>query len=193
MNHTHPAEDDARSLWRGQDLPPLQPLPPQQLAEQASRLQGIVSRRNRREAVVAALMVPVFLFSAWIFPHWMTKLGALLVLAGTGVVMWQMVRRASARALPRDLASSLLDFHRRELARQRDALRSAWLWYVAPIVPGLVLLLCGRQIENGRWQPSVFIVTALTMLGVVLVNLYAARGLQRQIDKLDQLTQEDKP
>lgn len=188
----HPTEDDARSLWREQPLPPLQALPPHELAEQAKKLQGTVFRCNRLEVVVAAFVVPVFLFAAWVFPHWMTKVGALLTVAGTAVVMWQLHRRASARPLPPDLASSLLDFHRRELVRQRDALRSVWLWYVAPIVPGLVLLLCGRQIENGRWQPSTFVFTALGMVGVVLVNLYFARGLQRQIDKLDQLTRKDK-
>lgn len=191
MNNTHPAEDDARSLWLGQDLPPLLPLPSQALAEQATKLQGIVSRRNRRETLATALVVPTFLFFAWFFPHWLTKLGALLIVVGAGVTQWQMRRRASARPLPEAWAGSLLDFHRSELARQRDALRSVWLWYVAPSVPGMALFLCGRQIENGVWQPGVFVFVAAVLAGVVLLNLYAARGLQRQIDKLDQLTRED--
>lgn len=189
MNH-HPAEEDPRSLWRDQELPPLQPLPPQELAEKAAKLQGTVSRRNRRELIAAAVIAPVFLFYAWFFPHWLSKLGALLTVGGTGVVVWQLHRRASAQPLPQALATSLLAFHRGELARQRDALRSVWLWYVAPIVPGITLFLCGRQIENGRWEPWAFIIAALLMLGVVLLNRYAARRLQRDIDALDQLTEE---
>lgn len=183
-------DDEAGSLWRGQDLPPLQPLPPQALAEKAARLQGTVSRRNRRELIAAAIVVPVFLFHAWFFPHWLTKLGALLTVAGTAVVMWQLQRRASARPLPAALGGSLLQFHRGELVRQRDALRSVWRWYVAPIVPGMVLFLCGRQIEIGSWNPGTFICAALLMGVVVLLNLYAARKLQRQIDALDQLQEE---
>jgi len=189
----HLPEDDAPSLWRGQAVPPLQPLPPEQLAEQATKLQRSISRRNRRETVVAVLVAPVFLLYAWVFPHWLTKLGALLCVAGLGVLLWQLHRRASARPLPEALAGSLLGFHRSELARQRDALRAAWLWYVAPLVPGMTLFLCGRQIEIGVWQPGVFVFVALVTGGVVLLNLYAAHRLQRQIDKLDPLTREDNP
>ena len=192
MSNTHPAEENARHLWRGQDLPPLQPLPQQALAEQAGKLQGIVSRRNRRESIATVLLVPTFLFFAWFFPHWLTKLGALLIVAGGCFTQWQMRRRASARPLPEAWAGHLLHFHRSELVRQRDALRSVWLWYVAPSVPGMVLFLCGRSIENGVWQPWVFVCVALVLGGVVLLNHLAARGLQRQIDKLDQWTQEDK-
>lgn len=191
MSNTHPVEDDARHLWLGQDLPPLQPLPQQELTEQATKLQGIVSRRNRREGMATLLLVPTFLFFAWFFPHWLTKVGALLIVAGGCFTQWQMKRRASARPLPEAWAGPLLAFHRSELVRQRDALRSVWLWYVAPSVPGMVLFLCGRSIENGFWQPGVFVFVAAVLLGVVLLNLYAARGLQRQIDKLDQLTRED--
>ncbi|MDR7333141.1 hypothetical protein [Roseateles asaccharophilus] len=188
---THTAEDGARNLWRGQDLPALQPLQSQALAEQAEKLQGIVSRRNRRETLVAALLAPTFLFFAWFFPHWLTKLGALLIVAGGGFTQWQMRRRASARPLPEAWAGSLLAFHREELVRQRDALRSVWLWYVAPSVPGMALFLCGRQIENGFWQPWIFVFVAAVLGGVVLLNLHGARRLQRRIDKLDQLTRED--
>ncbi|RZJ13102.1 MAG: hypothetical protein EOP39_01915 [Rubrivivax sp.] len=186
----HPAEDDASSLWRGQELPPLLPMPPQQLAEQATKLQGTVSRRNRSEMIAAVVITPVFLFYAWFFPHWLTKLGALMTVAGTGVLAWQLHRRASARPLPQALAGSLLAFHRGELVRQRDALRSVWLWYVAPIMPGMTVFLCGRQIENGRWDPWPFAIAALLTVGVVALNRYAARRLQRDIDALDQLTEE---
>ena len=193
MSPTHPVGDDVRHLWREQALAPLQPLPQHELAEQAGKLQGIVARRNRREALATIILVPTFLFFAWLFPHWLTKLGALLIAAGGCFVQWQMKRRASARPLPEAWAGKLLAFHRGELVRQRDALRSVWLWYVAPTVPGMVLFLCGRSIENGAWQPGVFVFVAAVMVGIVLLNLYGARHLQRQIDKLDQLTREDKP
>lgn len=186
-------DDDARQLWREQDVAPLQPLPAEALASQAGTLQARVSRRNRREMIAAALGAAVFLFYAWVFPHWLTKLGALLTVVGAGIVVSQLQRRASARPLPAALGARLLDFHRGELARQRDALRSAWRWYVAPSVPGLVLFLCGRQVETGRWQPGVFAATAAVLAAVVWINRHAAGRLQREIDALDNLTREDTP
>lgn len=183
-------DEDARLLWREQAAPALQPLPADALAAQARRLQHTVGRRNRRETVAAVLVAVVFLGYAWFFPYWLTKLGALLNVAGVGVMLWLLHRRASAQPLPEALADSLLQFHRNALARQRDALRSAWRWYVAPLVPGLVLFLCGRQIENGQWQPWSFVLTALVMAGVVWINRRAAHQLQREIDALDELTKE---
>ncbi len=183
-------DDDARLLWREQAVPALQALPTDELAAQSRRLQRTVGRRNRRETIAAALVVVVFLAYAWIFPHWLTKLGALLTVAGTGVLLWQLRRRASAREQPEALAAKLLQFHRGELARQRDALRSVWRWYVAPLMPGLLLFLCGRQIENGHWQASPFVIVAAVMAGVVWINRRAAHRLQREIDTLDELTQE---
>lgn len=185
-----PVDPDAGSLWRAQAVPPLQPLSAEALAEQAVRLQGRVSRRNRRELLAATLVAPVFLFYAWFFPHWLTKLGALLVVAGAAWVAWQLMRRASARPLPQALAGRLLDFHRGELQRQRDALRTVWRWYLAPLLPGLLLFLCGRQIENGHWQPGPFVIVAAVMAGVVWINRRAARRLQREVDALDELAKE---
>lgn len=183
-------DQDARLLWREQTLPALQALPADELAAQSRRLQHTVGRRNRRETLAAGLVVVVFLAYAWIFPHWLTKLGALLTVAGAGVMLWQLRRRAPARPQPEALAENVLQFHRGELARQRDSLRAVWLWYVAPVVPGLLLFLGGRQIENGHWQPGVVVVVAGVMAGVVGINRRAASRLQREIDALDELTKE---
>lgn len=183
-------DDDARQLWREQAVPALQPLPADELATQSRQLRHKVGRRNRHETVAAVLVALVFLAYAWIFPHWLTKLGALLTVAGSAVVVWQLRRRASALPLPEALGASLLQFHRTELVRQRDALLSVWRWYVAPAVPGLLLFLCGRQIENGRWQPWPFIITVLVMAGVVWINRRAAQQLQREIEALDLLEKE---
>jgi hypothetical protein len=191
MNDAHPVEDQARHLWRGQDAAPLQPLPTQELARQAATLRRRVRRRNRREAIAAVLVAATFLGFAWVFPHWMTKLGALLVVAGAGVTQWQLHRRASARPAPQALAGELLCFLRNELVRQRDALRSVWLWYIAPSVPGITLFLCGRSVENGVWRPAVFAAVAAVLGGIVLLNHWGARQLQRRIDQLDQLTREE--
>ena len=80
-----------------------------------------------------------------------------------------------------------LEFLRSELVRQRDLLRSVWWWYLAPFVPGLLLILGGVALERpGRWgwlAPG--IVAAVTFVGIGLLNQRVARKLQRRIDDLD--------
>jgi hypothetical protein len=110
-------------------------------------------------------------------------------------IAWQMERRASNQALPPASGDqSWLQFQRSQLARQRDALRSVWLWYVAPFVPGVVVFRWGVETElplNGPfargWLANLLI--ALVFLGIAGLNRYAARKLQRRIDMLDQQTQ----
>jgi hypothetical protein len=111
-----------------------------------------------------------------------------LVVLGTLVVMWQLHRRAASRAVPKDFGASGLQFQRTELARQCDALRSVWLWYLAPLVPGFAVFMWGRQ---GRSAKPAYLLVDLTMLAVFAaiawINRWGAAKLQRQIDALDSL------
>src|SRR5215475_15030257 len=54
----------------------------------------------------------------------------------TLLMLYQLRKRASPRTLPADLGlTSCIEFHRRELRRQRDARESIWRWYIALFVP----------------------------------------------------------
>jgi hypothetical protein len=186
-------DEQTRLLWRAQPVPALQPLSAEALLAQAQRLQQRLRRRNRRELVAGALVALVFLVYAVVFPHWLSKLGALLTVAGVGYTLWQLQRRAAGVPSAAALGASVLQCHRAELVRQRDALQAVWRWYVAPLVPGLVLFLCGRQIENGRWHPGLFAICAVVLGLVVWLNRLAARRLQKRIDTLDNMATEDHP
>jgi hypothetical protein len=71
-------------------------------------------------------------------------------MAGTLCIVVQIYKRASPVTLPVDLAlTASLEFHRRELVRQRDLLRSVWRWYIGPIVPGLVVFYAGIKPQRG--------------------------------------------
>ncbi|MDI4634639.1 hypothetical protein J7U46_16385 [Pelomonas sp. V22] len=192
---------ELHQLWKGQPAEPLQALAAEELAQKAAAFHKRIARRNRSERLSAAIVVPVFLLYAWIFPYWVTKIGALLIVAGIFVLLWQLKRRAEAADPARALGLDLLAFHRAELVRQRDALRSVWLWYIGPLLPGLLLFLWGRQQELATpaaqaWHPWVNAITALVLLGIVLLNLWMARKLQRQIDEIDKVSepkQEENP
>jgi hypothetical protein len=90
--------------------------------------------------------------------------------------------------LPADLAfTASLGFHRRELVRQRDLLRSVWSWYLGPLIPGLVVFSVG--IMPHRVGAMVFCVSFfLVVFGLIVwVNHRAAVRLDRQIAELDNL------
>ncbi|PND38705.1 hypothetical protein C1O66_15020 [Paucibacter aquatile] len=197
MNHPHkpdalPASGEPwQQLWHAQALSPLD-LSADELRRRSSALQSRVARRNRVEYLAGGLFViPVYAFYIWLFPFWLTKLGALLVVLGTLVVLQQLQRRASCRALPPEaLGQDWAAFHRAELLRQRDAVRSVWLWYIGPLLPGFWLFLWGRETElAGRGMETMFTLThaaaLLLFIAIVALNLRAARRYQREIDALD--------
>ena len=198
MNHPHkpdalPASGEPwQQLWHAQALSPLD-LSADELRRRSSALQSRVARRNRVEYLAGGLFViPVYVFYIWLFPFWLTKLGALLVVLGTLVVLQQLRRRASCRTPPpAALGQDWAAFHRAELLRQRDAVRSVWLWYIGPLLPGFWLFLWGRETElAGRGMETMFTLThaaaLLLFVAIVALNLRAARRYQREIDVLDQ-------
>jgi len=198
MNHSHnpdpsPASGEPwQQLWHAQALSPLD-LSADELRRRSSALQSRVARRNRVEYLAGGLFViPVYAFYIWLFPFWLTKLGALLVVLGTLVVLQQLRRRASCRALPPEaLGQDWAAFHRAELLRQRAAVRSVWLWYIGPLLPGFWLFLWGRETElAGRGMETIFTLTHAAALvlfvAIVALNQRAARRYQREIDVLDQ-------
>jgi hypothetical protein len=127
---------------------------------------------------------------------WLMQLGSALVILAVGYVAWQLHRRGSARPGP-ETGAALADFHRSELVRQRDALRSVASWYLAPFAPGMLLIMAGRWFQShvpGRPLELDRLIIALCMVIVALVffavwllNRLGAHRLQKEIDALDAL------
>jgi hypothetical protein len=185
-------DDDAQHLWRNQAVEPLRPLSAAALREETLRFRRRIHRRNVIEVAAAAIVIPIFLAYEWFFPYWLTKVGALLVVVGVAVVLWQLRRRASTPRAPADFGRDAVHFHIQALVRQRDALQSVWLWYVGPLVPGFAVFVWGRAVENAgridvRWIWLVVIVAVALQVVIVLLNRAGARALQRRIDELQQL------
>lgn len=183
-------EDQLKNLWKDQAMTTTA-LSPGQLRSGATRLRRRVVLRNALEYAVCALVIAGFAFHFVRFPAPFMRVGSVLVIAGTLVVAWQLHRRASSTPLPGDAgARSWLDFQRAQLMRQRDALRSAWLWYIGPLVPGVVVFRWGVETELGAGAPFARgwladAAIAAVFLGVLALNLYGARKLQRRLDALE--------
>jgi hypothetical protein len=185
-------EPDPQTLWQNQATE-YDPMTLAQIHEKAHAFQARIRRRNVIEyiacVVVIAGFAPVFL----IRDSWMMQVGALLIMTATVFVASQLHQRGSSRRVP-DGGAALIVSHRQELIRQRDALRSVGVWYLAPFAPGLGLLTLGRWFQWHAAGRSIGLdhliialstgIVALVFVVMWLVNQRAADRLQKRIDEL---------
>lgn len=188
-----PSEGDIKKSWQNQATESL-PMPLEELQRKAKMFRSRIRRRNIREYVAAAILI-VWVGSGLLrFSTPLNRAAQVTIIAGAVYVVWQLRRRGSAAILPVEAsASNWLDFHRRQLERQRDALRSVWKWYLAPLVPGVVLLMVSLNRTIVQRTGSMALIPAVAAANIVVLgavwwlNMRAARRLQRQIDELDAL------
>jgi hypothetical protein len=164
-----------------------------EIRKKAQKYQRKIVRRNAIEYAAAALVVVFFGHTVWHVQDVFIRVGAGLCIAGMLYMASQLHKRGSARSVPGDMAlTTCLDFHRRELKRQRDLLRSSWSWYLGPMIPGMVVIMLGAVLANpGHLRhPRLFVVAyaglcALVFLWVRELHKRCVRRMQRQIDELD--------
>lgn len=155
--------------------------------EKATTFQRRVRVRNWIEYVAAVFVVSSFGRYAFTMPDLLGRLGAALVVAGVLVIVWQLHRRGSARPVP-DASAGSAALHRAELVRQREALKSVPLWYLAPMTPGLVLMLLAKPLSGQTsWgEASIAFAICGAVFGFVWwLNGQGARRIQAAIDELD--------
>ena len=128
---------------------------------------------------------------------WIGRAGDVLMVVGVIFVLWQLHRRSSpARTPAGGTTESLLEFQRRELARQRDALKAVPVWYLLPCVPGFIVLGLGNTLQAPRrfsFQQSLtmavvgWVIIALVLVAIWLLNAWAAEKLDRAVENIDRL------
>jgi hypothetical protein len=162
----------------------------------ADRFYRIIRRRNFIEYAACALVVAFFGFGALsgAIRDSIAQAGALLVVAGTIFVAWQLHSRASAMTPPAtDAALPILVHQRAQLVRQRDALAHVGLWYLLPFFPGLALMIFAPVLRHGliAFGPGLAIAAAVNVVmfgGIWWLNRTGAWRLQKAIEEIDALT-----
>ena len=187
-----PSDLDPQKLWQGQATE-YDPMTLAAVHEKARTFQFRIRRRNALEYIGAAVAIIGFLPTLLLRQSWMMQAGGAATIAGVVFIVWQLHRRASANAVP-EAGEPLVDFYRTELIRQRDAVRSVGLWYLAPCIPGMALLLLGRWFQVHAGHRSVgtdhLIIALMGAIAVLffavvwLINQRGADRLQRRIDEL---------
>jgi len=189
--------NDPRNLWQSQkqEEGEKMTITIDEIRRRAGRLERRIRWRNLREYGAGVVVVAAFTAQLWRLHHLSQLHGwrmvpPLLLIAGTIYVMFQLHRRGAARSLPSDAGlSASLDFHLRELERQRDALLTVWLWYLLPFVPGFVATIVVAGIDRGinAFLIVFSIVLVLLFVGVWRLNEWAARKLDDKIRELREM------
>ena len=188
--------DDPIEVWQSQPVEPLI-MSIEEIRKKAAAFQRRIQGRNLRETVASLVAIGIFaLFFKW-FPAPVQRIGSCLTIAGYLYVLWRMNGSAAASRVPTNAAfEACLTFHRRELVRQRDLLRTVWRWYLGPLVPGLLVSVLGALATKARhpsdwWRAApLLVVFAAVFWLVARLNRRAADCLQRQIDDLDRAVEQ---
>ena len=190
-------------LWQSQ-TPESPRISPEDFRRRMHKFERKIFWRNLIEYVAGAIGIGTYGYYEWKFPGLLLRLGSGLVILGTLYVMYQLHRRASAEPSPADLGrSTYVEFHHRQLVRQRDALRGVWSWYLLPFIPGFAVFLAGHAqsavdtarvaghplsaVHVVRFVGGAVCFFAVLFGGIWLLNRWTANKLQAQIDDLDRL------
>lgn len=188
MTDERPMEEVC-NLWTNQPAEAA-PLAIESLERRASAVQGAIAMRNLREYLAGAVVIVIFGWYAFDASFWVVQLAAVTVIAGCAYTMLELHRRAAREAIePADPAVSCVAFHCAALERQRAALHDVWKWYLAPLVPGIVLFALAVALERpGAWMAAsvTLALCAGVFYGIHRLNRRAAAELQREIESLRQ-------
>jgi hypothetical protein len=186
--------DDPRSVWQNQTVEHTA-MSLTEIRQKAGSYQKQIRFRNSLEYAAVVFIVAFFSHTVWTVHYAVMRVGAGLCIAGSLYMSWQLHKRGSAKTVPADFGwTTCLGFHRGELVRQRDLLRTSWSWYLGPLLLGIVVIALGAGIANPRhahyaWAfiGGYLAVTILGFLGLRRYHVNCVRRLQKQIDELDSL------
>jgi hypothetical protein len=187
--------DDLRNIWQNQEVEEMK-IPIAELRAKAVKFQRRVQWRNVLEQAAAVFVIAALGTSFFMTTAIVPRISYVLIVAAACYAAWQLRVRGASKPVPSDMVgASCLEFHRRELEKQRDLLRNIWKWYLGPMVPGLALLVIwsiAAAPPARRWFPIAYAaVAALCFWGIGRLNRRGAVRLDRQIAELKLYSTQD--
>ena len=183
-------DSEVRSLWQKQPLDEDR-ASVAEIEGKARAFERRVRLRNRREELALVVVSLVFTFYIWMNPHVVFRIGCVLIMLGAALVMAHLRKHGRTSPLPGAAgAEAWLTYRARELEHQRDLLWAVPRWYLAPLVPGLIVFLIAVGMETaqaGRSLAALWATAALcivTFVGIGLLNRRAARRLDGELAEL---------
>ena len=184
------SDDNIRDLWREQPTEPIS-ITLEDIQNRAKKFERRIRSRNLREYAAGVILIPVYIAFALRNHGWRIA-PSLLQLAGVLVVLYELHRRASpARPNLEAGLNSSVESYIQDLERQRKALASVWLWYLMPLVPGLVAGMILGAIDHPDRRLGIFIAFSVVIFaGIWALNARGARRLEAQIKELRTVSSE---
>lgn len=188
--------NDIKSLWQSQTAEK-QPLSLGDVRHKAKKFQRKIWWRNGREYIVGLILLPILVRGIVTTESLFLRIGNSLLVAASLFVIYYLWTKGSSRSLPQDRVSeNCLAFHRRELVRHRDLLRTVWKWYLGPFIPGILVIFAGAVavvVDRGpsymlRAAAGIIFVTFI-FFGIGWLNKRAAKKLDEEIRALDSLSE----
>lgn len=184
------AEDLLTSLWNELEEEDTMTVDILDLRRRHADLERTVSRRNQRELFAGGLVLALFGARAlWATDPWEVA-GSAMVAVGAVVVSWWIHTRAQPLEVePAVDTRSFLAQRRAELLHQATLLERVPLWYIGPILPGLLVLTMAdwpgmdAGIGLAAWGVGALGLVAITA-GIVWINHQAARALRDEAEAL---------
>jgi len=186
---TNELRNPVQKLWQDQPVEGVT-MSVEVIRKRAAKFERKIRWRNVREyvaALIAAVPLGYFFVTA---RDVFARITFGLLIGGLAWMVVQLHRKGSVRSMPTEVSTlTSLQFYRAELERQREAVNTVWSWYLAPLIPGLLVYTVWSAIRSPR--PSAWLGLALldaVIAGMFYViwkmNVRAARCLQRMIDEL---------
>jgi hypothetical protein len=183
--------DDLRGQWQSQPGEGAK-MSVENIRVEAQRFHDRIRRRNIREYGASVITALIFSMELVFIPFPLPiRVALVMFIAGLLVFVHQLRKRSSPRVLRENLGAACLDFHRRELERQRDVLQGIWLWGILmPFAPGALVVIISVAFVTPFLPYGLIMAVIMTAVfaslftGFALLNRQAARRLQRKIDEL---------
>lgn len=188
--------DPLSDLWSG-EAADARFTDPAALESKHTEFERRVRRRNLTEYLAGGLVTPIFAWIAWLTAQAgevVITLGWVVGIVGMAVVLTALYHRAGN--LPHRPEEDCRSHLRAQLEHQHEALASVPRWYLAPLIPGMVLVLVGSVLPIARgagWVAALFafavpaLFVAGVFAGIAWLNRRAARALEAEIAALDAL------
>jgi len=190
---------DVKALWKSQPRE-IAPVALATIRRDAKQLQRRRLRVLIRETLAAIVAIVIYGLYVRFLPGLLLKIGSGLAILYLIASIWFIFVLFRPRRVPND-AAACLDFHRRELERQRDITRDKWRWALLPLIPIFAVMIVGRWIgPTPPWRVlwldhAIIIASSIvlveTLILVWLWNRHRADRWQDQIDELDALGKEE--
>jgi hypothetical protein len=186
-----PPDESLKALWKSQETETgrmsLDTIRALVRKERARRRLSIIALGS-----IAVWTIPMFAWMACTSANELSLAGYLIILAGFVWLFWRGIRIWLKPPREDSSATVLIDFHRTQLVRQRQAggFRGTTVTS-APILLGLLVAVAGlaERLPEGR-RRDVFVLLGLIGLWMVMMAVITWRNrrtLQARVDELDAL------